>query len=399
MGKKQKYFTSVSIGTAAVWFATHCGAGFASGTQELQYFASHGWFGPLMPFLTIAIIAITYYVGIETARETDLWHYNGWAKHAFDPLGKFLTITMDFCIIITTIAASAASIAAGSILLQQQYGIPELIGSLIMFASITILVIFGENLVRKSSLFITIAILIIISFILILGLVKFWPNIVEHFSNKYVNPQAPAWTITGQATATTEGNFVNALLWALTYSGFQIGAVGGIAAAFKGAMSAKEAKGAMTLGYIINVLMLFGICLLIFSGMPEIFTNPDAKKLPTIYIVNQLDSSVLHTLYPILLFLALLSTAVGFIFGMVTRLNPYLLNNMQNKVLKKAILSMGCLIICYLVSRLGLMWVVQVAYKYLGIFSWIFLIIPLWTLGFRNIKRRRAAEKLAQTEN
>ena len=43
-------FTTVSIGAATVWFSTHCGAGFASGTQELQYFATM-LYGTLLPFL------------------------------------------------------------------------------------------------------------------------------------------------------------------------------------------------------------------------------------------------------------------------------------------------------------------------------------------------------------
>ena len=56
---KKKYFTSISIGVATVWFSTHCGAGFASGTQELLYFANHGWFGVLMPIITLLLSPIT----------------------------------------------------------------------------------------------------------------------------------------------------------------------------------------------------------------------------------------------------------------------------------------------------------------------------------------------------
>ncbi len=73
MNKNGKYLTSISVGVATVWFSTHCGAGFASGTQELQYFANHGWFGVFLPILTFIIIAVTYYVALETARQTDKW--------------------------------------------------------------------------------------------------------------------------------------------------------------------------------------------------------------------------------------------------------------------------------------------------------------------------------------
>lgn len=391
---KNKYFTSISIGVATVWFSTHCGAGFASGTQELQYFANHGWFGVFMPIITFAIIAFTYYIGLETARQTDKWGYDLWSKEAFGSASKLLTPAMDFSIIITTIAATAATIATGGLLGNQYLGLPVAVGSIAMFIIVTILCIFGENLVRKNAMIMTSAILVIISIVLVAGLIKFAPDIARLFREGYVNPNSAKWSISGSAD-TVPGNIGNSLLWGLTYAGFQISAIGGIAASFKGGSFKQEAKGAMIMGAVINILMLVGICLLIFSQMPHIYLDEATRKLPTVFIVNQLNIPVLAVLYPILLFLALITTAVGFIFGMVQRLDPYVLKNMDSKpVLRKAIISFVCLLVCYAVSKLGLMWVVQVAYKYLGIFNWAFIILPLWILGYKNIKKRDKGEKL-----
>lgn len=391
---KNKYFTSISIGVATVWFSTHCGAGFASGTQELQYFANHGWFGVFMPIITFAIIAFTYYIGLETARQTDKWGYDLWSKEAFGSASKLLTPAMDFSIIITTIAATAATIATGGLLGNQYLGLPVTVGSIAMFIIVTILCIFGENLVRKNAMIMTSAILVIISIVLVAGLIKFAPDIARLFREGYVNPNSAKWSISGSAD-TVPGNIGNSLLWGLTYAGFQISAIGGIAASFKGGSFKQEAKGAMIMGAVINILMLVGICLLIFSQMPHIYLDEATRKLPTVFIVNQLNIPVLAVLYPILLFLALITTAVGFIFGMVQRLDPYVLKNMDSKpVLRKAIISFVCLLVCYAVSKLGLMWVVQVAYKYLGIFNWAFIILPLWILGYKNIKKRDKGEKL-----
>ena len=382
---KNKYFTSISIGVATVWFSTHCGAGFASGTQELQYFANHGWFGVLMPIITFAIIAFTYYIGLETARQTDKWGYDQWSREAFGSKSKFLTPAMDFSIIITTIAATAATIATGGLLGNQYLGLPIAVGSIAMFVIVTLLSIFGENIVRKNAMIMTAAILIIITIVLVAGLVKFAPDIARLFKEGYVNPQSARWSISGKGTP-VPGNLGNSLMWALTYAGFQISAIGGISASFKGGKFKEEAKGAMAIGAIINILMLVGICLLIFSQMPHIFINEETRKLPTVFIA---------VLYPILLFLALITTAVGFIFGMVQRLDPYVLKGMESKpILRKAIISIACLLVCYGVSNFGLMWVIQVAYKYLGIFNWIFIIIPLWLLGYKNIKKRDKGEKL-----
>ena len=178
---KKKYFTSISIGVATVWFSTHCGAGFASGTQELQYFANHGWFGVLMPIITFAIIAFTYYIGLETARQTDKWGYDLWSREAFGSKSKFLTPAMDFSIIITTIAATAATIATGGLLGNQYLGLPIAVGSIAMFVIVTLLSIFGENIVRKNAMIMTSAILIIITIVLVAGLIKFSPDIDRLF--------------------------------------------------------------------------------------------------------------------------------------------------------------------------------------------------------------------------
>ncbi len=389
--KAGKYITSVSLGTAAVWFSTHCGAGFASGTQELQYFANHGWFGPLMPIISMIVLGLTYYICFETARQTDTYNYDGWSKLAFSPYGKFFSICMELGAIIVTIAASAAAIASGANLINQELGIPVFFGSVIMFVIITLLCIFGEKIVRNNAIIMTIFIIAILSIVLITGLIKFAPNIVRLVSEGYVNPEAPKWSVTGSA-GTQEGSFFNSLIWALTYTGFQFAAIGGIATSFKGATSKKEAKGAVFMGTILNILMLVGVCFLIFSGMPDVYTNKEAQLLPTIHMVNQIDLPILNTIYPILLFLALITTAVGLTFGMVERIHPHVLKNMKNLVAKKAIIAVGCLLVCYAISQLGLMFVIQTAYKYLGIFSWIFLIIPIWILGFKNIKRRDKGE-------
>ncbi|MEL7569721.1 MAG: hypothetical protein AAGU14_04075, partial [Eubacteriaceae bacterium] len=375
--KKDKMFTSVSIGAATVWFSTHCGAGFASGTQELNYFSNHGWWGPFFPFLTIAIIAITYYVGLETARQTDKWDYHSWSKEAYKPMGMAGSVLIEIAIVVTVIAASAACISAGANLGVQQFGWPMWVGSVLMFAITVLLSIFGEKVVRNNAMIMTAAIIVIVLIVLIAGLIKFGPVIGQLISDGYVNSAAAKWGVTG-AVGSTQGSVGNSLLWALTYSGFQMGIIAGATSAFKGGKSKREAKGFAIIGYVLNVVMLSGVCFLLLAGMPTIWTDKAARTLPTLYMVGQLNMPLLSVLYPILLFLALVTTAVGLTFGMVERLSPVMFKKMSNVAVKKGIIALGVLLVCWAVSTLGLMWVVQVAYKYLGIFNWFAVILPLW---------------------
>jgi hypothetical protein len=207
-----------------------------------------------------------------------------------------------------------------------------------------------------------------------------------------MNPAAPKWGVTG-ATGTTPASFGNSLLWALTYAGFQMAIVGGTAASYVGAKSYGEAKGFAITGIILNIAMLSGVCLLLTMGMPEIYTNEEAKVLPTLFMVNSLNLGALKVVYPILLMLALITTGVGFCFAMVTRFAKYFIKEKEgrsNEKLVNGIICLITLIFCWGIAQLGLIWVVQVAYRYLGIYNWIAIIIPFTIFGWKNLKRLRA---------
>ncbi len=84
----------------------------------------------------------------------------------------------------------------------------------------------------------------------------------------------------------------------------------------------------------------------------------------------------------------LVGITVGFIFGMVQRIDPYVMKDTKKPLLKKTIISVLCLAVCYAVSKLGLMVIVATAYRYLGIVNWFIIILPLWFIGFKKIKAR-----------
>lgn len=73
---------------------------------------------------------------------------------------------------------------------------------------------------------------------------------------------------------------------------------------------------------------------------------------------------------------------------MVQRIDPYVMKDTKKPLLKKTIISVLCLAVCYAVSKLGLMVIVATAYRYLGIVNWFIIILPLWFIGFKKIKAR-----------
>ncbi len=63
--KNGKYFSALSIGIASVWFSSHCGAGFASGTQEVSYYVRHGWTAVILPIFSMTGVGLLMYIALE----------------------------------------------------------------------------------------------------------------------------------------------------------------------------------------------------------------------------------------------------------------------------------------------------------------------------------------------
>jgi len=118
--------------------------------------------------------------------------------------------------------------------------------------------------------------------------------------------------------------------------------------------------------------------------------------LPTLFVVQTLDIPAFNIIYPLLLFMALVTTSVGFVFAVQGRLGLIFFKKMENQKLKNAIISTGWLILIWLVAQMGLLNIVTKGYAYLGYIYIFILIIPMFTLGIKNIKKYRRLEEAGE---
>ena len=62
-----------TMGTAfamsAVWFATHCGGGFATGNQEVNFFAKYGWYAAFLPIIAMILLGWGHRNGLVLAKD------------------------------------------------------------------------------------------------------------------------------------------------------------------------------------------------------------------------------------------------------------------------------------------------------------------------------------------
>ncbi len=373
--KNGKYFSALSIGIASVWFSSHCGAGFASGTQEVSYYVRHGWTAVILPIFSMTGVGLLMYIALEMSRLHQVFAYNEVVHKAFVPFQKVLANAYDVYRSIAMVLAPAACLAGGAALFNQIFGLPTFLGTLVMLVLTVLMCIFGAKFIRTFGTTLTVLMIVLILFITGFGVYHFRETIMDHISNRVMYT-----------------SYKSAFMYAWTYLNFQSGmwAVG--VAAAVGIRYRNEARGAAFSGIVLNSLMLVAVCALLMGGMPTIASDPQAKLLPTLYMVNQLNIPFFNIAYPLLLFSALLTTSVGFVFTSQTRFSLLFLKNMENKKLKNAIISTGWLIIVWLVSQVGLLAIINKGYAASGWISMFLMIVPMSTLGIKNKMKYRKME-------
>jgi len=374
--KKGKLFNSLSIGIASVWFAAHCGPGFASGTQELFYFVRHGWFGVFMPALSMTLVGIGIWFMLEHSRLSQKYSYRDIYDKATVPADFVLGKIYDIITFLTLMLAPAACLAAGGVLIHQYLGWSDFVGRTVMLLLTVVTVIFGAKVVRVTGTALTVAMIALIIMICGVGITRNWDVIANQISNRVM--------YTDYATAFKGG---------LTYFAFQVGVWTVACSAAVGIRYKQESKGATIIGIVLNSLMLMGVCTLMLGGMPTVATDPNASLLPTVYIVKLLNVPFFNVVYPILLFLALISTLVGFVLVLQTRLRQAVLKKMENDKLKNTIISGGFLIIVWAISQFGLIAIISKGYTYTGYITIVIWLLPMLVFGIKNLIKYRKLEK------
>jgi uncharacterized membrane protein YkvI len=328
-----------------------------------------------MTILTVTILGICTYIGVESARVYNRFDYRGLGNNMYAPIQIVGANLFELSYLITVILGVAAVLSGGASLLNQLIGLPQILGTVLMFAVILVISIFGVKVVRAAGTWMTLGIVIIVLSVTFCGIGASWDHIKQIFAEKEV------YTSTGTA-----------LYWMITYAGFQCAVIAVTACSAEGITSNRESVGAAIIGTILNFVMMFLVALMLLGFMPDVVDNKEAATLPTLFVVNSLGYGILKVFYPILLFLAYITTGVGLAFGTVQRFKPRVLKKMNNEVIKSAIITAITLFFCWLVSQLGLLWVVKMGYQYLGLANIFIVIIPFLTLGAYNLRKAHKAE-------
>lgn len=373
--KNEKHTSWLGIfGVASVWFGTHVGSGFATGTQGLSFFAQYGWTALFMPALSMLIVVAIHYIGMHAAIYNNLNVGRHWANWMWSPYEKIFGNIFEVISFLCGVLAVAACLAGSGTLLQGLFGLPYMVGVVLISAILIVVAMYGFQVVNSVSGILSVVMIVFLLIVFGLGMSHNSENLGNILSNRVI--------FEGQS-------FGSAFFKMLMYACFQATTVSSLVAINGSYKTSWDIKRYAVLGFLMNTVMLTLSCLTVLSGMPE-----TANELPILTICRGLNISWLTLVYQIILFLAFLSTGVTITFGLTKRYALFL-KKPESMQTRKLICAIAFILINILVSQLGLLPIINRGYTYMGFISLVLYVIPSFTIGIYKVRRDR---KRVQTE-
>ena len=381
MENTKKKGLPVFIGVASVWMGTHFGPGVASGTQLNQYYVGFGIPGIIMTLVAMALLGFALYCSMEFSRIYKAYDYESWVTKLFN--NKYVVILFDVSFFVTIISAAGGSLNAIATLLQDFWGINYWVGVGIVIVVSMLLCAFGAELVRKSSAYMMFVVVGVLLLIMALVIAAGDADLKGAVENQAANLGADM----------SASNWLKALWQAIIYGSFQATIVANIASVADTLPDRRESRRAAITGYIANTGLLLVLCMMLFS-----FTNVYAvtnEALPFYSILARLNMGWLTTVYIIVVFIAVISTVVGFAFAGVARFGKYYRPAGSKHLahpLRDALFVLVLLAACAAISQVGIMNLVKYGYSLLGYINLFVIILPALILGGRKISKKYLKE-------
>jgi uncharacterized membrane protein YkvI len=383
MEKKKSGLTAAAVGIAMVWMGTHFGPGIASGTQVNVYYIQYGIPGFFAMFLAMGLLAVCLYISTEASRIYKTYEYKSWIQNIFGV--KWVSYLFDLSFIVTCITAMGGSLNAVATLIQNTLGINYWIGVALVVICGALLCAYGAELVRRASsymMFLVVGVLLLIIIMVALygdGDLKG----AFAFTNTTLDPANFSWP--------------KAMWSAVIYAAFQATVIANIASVADTIKSRRESKTAALVGFVSNVGLLVIIGLMLFSYTSVFAITKEA--LPIFAILQRLNFPWMTTVYVVVVFIAVLSTVVGFAFAGVARFSVYYQpKEGERSSLRDGLFVAVLLIACAFASKFGILKLVSVGYKALGYLNLPILILSSLILGSRKISRKYLEENNIEAE-
>ena len=371
---------TAAIGIACVWMGTHFGPGVGSGTQIVAYYVNYGIPGICCSILAMCLLGYGLYCSTEFSRIYKTYDYGSWMQAIWGM--KWVSVLFDVSFIITCLTALGGSLNAIATLLNAQFGLNYWVGIAIMIVCTALLCAFGAKVVTAASSYIMYLILAVLAMILILVFIYGDTDMAGSVANQHTNLPNVSWP--------------KAIWSAVIYAAFQCTVIANISSVASTVPNRSSSKWAAIIGIIGNSAMLVIMGTMLFS-----YTNVfpiTSEALPFYAILNRIGFGWAKAVYVGIVFLAVLSTAVGFCFGGLARFSKFYRKPDEKTPGKDAALVAVILIACCASSTFGITALVKTGYTILGYINLPLLLLPAIIFGGKKISKKYLEENHIEAE-
>ena len=355
-------FLKIYVLPGAVLQSVIIGGGYGTGRELVEFFTRHGiGNGLLGQMLATVLMSVVFALTLAIAVRYQTYDYRSFFKLL---LGRSWFLFEILLILLILLVLAVIGSAAGGIL-NDNLGLPERAGAIVMLIAVAILTFFGREWVTRflASWSVLLYLVFIVYFVVVISGLE------------------PAdWE--GKLDWTVESSWMISSLQYALYN------ITGVPIILYAARAIETQRQAISSGLIGGLIAMFPAILFHMSfvgAYPEILQ----EALPVYAIFASLSMPVLYACYLVILFGTFIETGAGDMQGIVERLDTWWSERTGAKLKRAhhamfAVCAMG---IAGILSEFGIVDLIAEGY---GTIAWGFLfvyLIPLFTVGLYRLRR------------
>lgn len=352
------------FGVAAVWFGSHCGGGFATGTLAANYYVKYGAWAIFMPLIALAIMCVVGTIQWEICRSNKVYDYKAFGDVLYHPQEKVWCTVFEIMFVVDVIMALGIVYASAGNLIQSWINCPYIVAVAIFTVIIVLLTMFGTGFLLKIGTILSVVLIGCLIITSVSGIATGRENLAN---------------IVGSWEA---GSFGGALWSAILYASFQCACIATTHSLTEALPDRKSTIWAGIWGFILNGSMMLLTSIMLLSHYPDCIGD----NLPTFNIISQLDMPLLKVAYSVALLLALVTTAITCSSALTARLEKLISGKFKSMTACRAFCNTVVMIVGFLVAQIGLLAILNKGYSFIGYICIPLVILPTILIGYKRFK-------------
>ena len=366
--KKRTSSKAAGFGIASVWFGSHCGGGFATGTLAANYYVKYGAWALIMPLVALAIMVVVVTIQWEVCRSNKAYNYRQFGDVLYRPHQKLWSTVFEIMFVVDVIMALAIVCSSAGNLMMGFLPLPYIVSVAIFVLLIVLLTMFGTKILMRIGTILSVTLIACLTITSIAGLSANTENFHHIVST---------WE-------TGDYGFGNALWSAILYASFQCACLATTHSLTEELPDRKSVIWAGIFGFILNGAMMLLTSYMLLSYFPDCIGD----NLPVFSILStRFDSPLLLAVYSLALFLALVTTAITCSSSLAARAEVFTAKLFRKPNANRFVCNLVVMIIGFCVAQFGLLAILNKGYSFIGYICIPLVILPTLIIGPKRFKK------------